>query len=456
MFPKNQSQILSLPWEYYISRNLPIWHDELTFLHNNGKRGWPAYKLPAKYIQARVHHGDLSDFYNLPDGKYGRKKLNQALLENFSKKSYCDFLIKKYKSNGQKFLRLACRLKLNEKSFAEFFAFYGLSCVMLDVTAFGSKVVTNKILELLGDCPNQSEIFARYAKSKMFSPTQKMERELMSLHGRKIDIKLEAKRLHKKYCWIPISFVGESWDEKHFIDLLKKYHKSDCQTVTKLNTKISLEMRHYLSTLGVIAGLNEYRKGIFSQVSWIIRPLLDKLARENKLDSWKDINLLAHQEILDLISGKNDYQKDLVKKRRELCMIYTSDLYKVDFLYGKDVLEFEKKFKPSAQGAKQVSGVVANKGKVMGVAKIISGPIDFYKFKQGEILIAKMTSVDFLPIMKKASAFVTDEGGLACHAAIISREYNIPCVIGTKKATVVFRDGNIVEVDAEKGIVRKI
>jgi len=463
VFPQNQSQILSLPWEHYIARNLPIWHDELTLLHNNDVRGWPAYKLPADYMQVRVHHGDLGDFYNLSDGKCGRKKLNQALLENFSKPRYCDFLVKKYKNNGQKFLRLARGLKLNEKSFSEFFVFYGLSCVMLDVTAFGSKVVTNKILELLGDCPNQSDIFAYYSKSKMLSPLQKMENELKNLIGKKIDIEREAKRLHKKYCWIPVSFVGEPWGEEYFVDLLKSQPREIAEPVpsgdegsAKGLLAMTGETRCWLSVLGVIAGLNEYRKGIFSQVSLIIRPLLDKLARENNLGSWKDINLLAHKEILDLVKGENDYQKNLIEKRRELCMMYTSGLHKVDFLYDKDVLEFEKKFKPSANGLKEVKGIVANTGKVTGTAKIISGPIDFHKFKQGDILIAKMTSVDFLPIMKKASAFVTDEGGLACHAAIISREYNVPCVIGTGKATAVFKDGDEVEVDAENGMVKKL
>jgi phosphoenolpyruvate synthase/pyruvate phosphate dikinase len=191
-------------------------------------------------------------------------------------------------------------------------------------------------------------------------------------------------------------------------------------------------------------------------VSLIIRPLLDKLAKQHNLGTWQDINLLTHDEILDLLHGKNDYQKELTEKRGKLCMMYTSSLHKVDFLYGNDVLEFEKKFKPSANGEEEVKGIVANKGKVAGKAKIIFGPADFHKFKTGDILIAKMTSVDFIPIMKKASAFVTDEGGLACHAAIISREYNKPCIVGTGLGTVVFKDGDRVEVDAEKGIVVKL
>jgi len=67
-----------------------------------------------------------------------------------------------------------------------------------------------------------------------------------------------------------------------------------------------------------------------------------------------------------------------------------------------------------------------------------------------------MTTPDFVPAMKLAAAFVTDEGGIGCHAAILARELKVPCVIGTRFATQVFKDGDMVEVDAEKGIVKKI
>lgn len=65
-----------------------------------------------------------------------------------------------------------------------------------------------------------------------------------------------------------------------------------------------------------------------------------------------------------------------------------------------------------------------------------------------------MTLPDLLPAMKKASAFVTDEGGVMCHAAIIARELKKPCIIGTRIATQFLKDGDLVEVDAEKGIVK--
>ena len=76
--------------------------------------------------------------------------------------------------------------------------------------------------------------------------------------------------------------------------------------------------------------------------------------------------------------------------------------------------------------------------------------------KKGDVLVTGMTRPHLIYAMRKASAIVTDEGGITSHAAIVSRELNIPCVIGTKTATKAFRDGDIIEVDAEKGIVRLI
>jgi pyruvate,water dikinase len=67
-----------------------------------------------------------------------------------------------------------------------------------------------------------------------------------------------------------------------------------------------------------------------------------------------------------------------------------------------------------------------------------------------------MTRVEFVPLMKKAKAIITNEGGIACHAAIVSRELGLPCIIGTKNATRVLKDGDEIEMDLEKGVVKKI
>ena len=97
-----------------------------------------------------------------------------------------------------------------------------------------------------------------------------------------------------------------------------------------------------------------------------------------------------------------------------------------------------------------------SRNQTLSRAKILVSAEEMNKIEDGDVLIAVMTRPDYFPAMQKASAFVTDEGGITCHAAIVAREMKKPCVIGTKIATKIFKDGDIVEVDAEKGLVRKI
>ena len=104
----------------------------------------------------------------------------------------------------------------------------------------------------------------------------------------------------------------------------------------------------------------------------------------------------------------------------------------------------------------EVSGQVAYKGKVQGVVRIVKKQSDMSRVRAGDILVSPMTTPDFLPAMQKAIAFVTDEGGVTCHAAIVSRELKKPCIIGTKIATQVLQDGDLIEVDADNGVVRII
>lgn len=104
-----------------------------------------------------------------------------------------------------------------------------------------------------------------------------------------------------------------------------------------------------------------------------------------------------------------------------------------------------------------VRGLSASPGVAWGKVHVIDSPKDIDKFKKGEVLVTLMTSPDWVPAMKKAAAIVTNQGGMTCHAAIVSREMQIPCIVGTKSqgkaATETFKDGDIVTVDAKNGVV---
>lgn len=104
----------------------------------------------------------------------------------------------------------------------------------------------------------------------------------------------------------------------------------------------------------------------------------------------------------------------------------------------------------------QLKGSIANKGMAKGPVRRVMGHKQLPDVKEGDIMVSPMTMPDFLPAMKKAAAFVTDEGGILCHAAIVAREMGKPCIVGTKFATKAFNDGDLVEVNANEGIVRLI
>jgi pyruvate,water dikinase len=100
--------------------------------------------------------------------------------------------------------------------------------------------------------------------------------------------------------------------------------------------------------------------------------------------------------------------------------------------------------------------MVANKGIVRGIARITMSAKEAGEIKKGEILITSMTTPDFVTAMKRAVAIVTNEGGVLCHAAVVSRELGLPCIVGTRIATKIFKTGDIIEVDGNLGVVRKV
>lgn len=113
----------------------------------------------------------------------------------------------------------------------------------------------------------------------------------------------------------------------------------------------------------------------------------------------------------------------------------------------------EEKIELEEAGKILLKGLGASPGIAIGEVKIVGSEKDISKVKEGDVLVAVMTTPDMVPAMKKASAIVTDEGGMTCHAAIVSRELGVPAVVGTKNATKVLKDGMLVTVDGEKGIV---
>ncbi len=109
----------------------------------------------------------------------------------------------------------------------------------------------------------------------------------------------------------------------------------------------------------------------------------------------------------------------------------------------------------TSAGEVLVTGLPASPGVVAGRVRVLRAPSEGASLRDGEILVAPMTSPDWMPVIRRAGALVTDSGGITCHAAIVSRELGVPCIVGARAATAVLHDGMVVTVDAVHGVVSR-
>ncbi len=185
--------------------------------------------------------------------------------------------------------------------------------------------------------------------------------------------------------------------------------------------------------------LRTKRTDVFYELLFWARPIFKEAARNHGL-SFQDLKYFSFNSLV--LGRPHRYGRNIS------CLDFDGDFIIID---GPVLTK-----KTQLEALTDIKGTIAQPGKVRGRVVVVNKVSETIKVKPGNILVTYMTSPDFLPAMKKAVAFVTDEGGLTCHAAIIAREMKKPCVIGTKIATRVLKDGDLVEVDADKGVVRII
>jgi len=194
---------------------------------------------------------------------------------------------------------------------------------------------------------------------------------------------------------------------------------------------------------------DERKKNIFRGI-FAIDQVLREISKRYKIDL-KFLHYLLPREI-DSLSLKSKSAEKIAKKRIKGC-VFIRKLDEIKVFDGKDFTEFEKAIQVQHKDIDILTGIAASLGNATGYAKICTNIESLAKVNEGDILVASMTRPEFVPAMKKAAAIVTDEGGITSHAAIVSRELGIPCVIATKNATKVLKDGWLVQVKANHGQV---
>ena len=238
-------------------------------------------------------------------------------------------------------------------------------------------------------------------------------------------------------------------DKKEFLTNWKKAKATLRKKIFWAKKLVGKQNHGLIDLMQFLVFFRTQRTDIINRSAYCYISRLKQLARARNLN---------YQEILnctkDEVLGKLPNKSVIRERQRGFSLVMQQGSIRIH--QGKENDRIKKIFAEAPKKIKEFKGMIACRGKVRARVRIIGCKKDYVKMKSGDILVTSMTTPDMVTIMKKASAFITDEGGITCHAAIISREMNKPCVIGTKIATKVLKDGDLVEVDANKGIVRKI
>jgi len=283
------------------------------------------------------------------------------------------------------------------------------------------------------------------------------------------------KKHTQKHNWVYYTYIGPAFKETNFLEFIRDYLSQGVNPNKKLEDMIKKreEMKilrdRYIENLdandfekmilrlaGKIVWAKPRRKDYQSRLEYYFEKLLLEIAKRLtlSLNQVRTIPPNLIQKAFD--SGiKEDFLNNLEKFH-----IYLPGDGSAVLLSGKKALDFcANNFKEDEinfENIKEIKGTTSYPGYAKGVVKIINVPEEMIKMEEGDILVSFATTPNIVPAIKKAAAIVTNEGGLTCHASIVSRELEIPCVTGTKIAAEVLKDGDRVEVDANKGVIKII
>ena len=196
-----------------------------------------------------------------------------------------------------------------------------------------------------------------------------------------------------------------------------------------------------------------YSESVYSDTEQFFRSIMKQIATAENQDP-ELLTCLTKEEFEAYLKNKTLPDSQLLQDRFDASILYFTH-NKRSIHTGEIAAELETQIAHyQIQSGTQIKGISAYLGRAEGIARVVLDPFSPGEFNEGDILITGMTRPEFLPLVRKAAAIVTDAGGILCHAAIIARELKKPCVVGTEVATKRIKAGDNILVDADKGIVQ--
>ncbi len=285
-------------------------------------------------------------------------------------------------------------------------------------------------------------------------------------------IKSAAQLLTNKYGWLPFGYDGpDYWDGDYFLKQITERIKN-CQKISRalaeqkknkdiisrkrrmIMRKLSSENKRLVEIAHHLAIWTDDRKYYHFRLHYHYARLMQEIAQRFSLDYWH-LKLLFDYEMPLLIKDFSKAKK-IISQRLAKTTIASFKSGQIKILSSSQTSKIVK-YIAQQQTGKIIKGTVVSRGsqeKYRGSVRVVLQARDSHKVKPGEILVATMTTPDYIIGMQKAIAFVTDEGGLTCHAAIVAREMKKPCIVASRFATKMLKDGDRVEIDIKQGTVK--
>jgi phosphohistidine swiveling domain-containing protein len=448
-----------------------LWCNKMKDLHDLGEKLIKIYLAPAKLAQLKHDLETRTTALEKVFQKIDKTKVsllsNEGLMQLYAEFSsvYIDwwavgFLVEPVSLKGEVIIR---KMLSQNKEFNKNFSL--LTSIPRKSFSKRQEEDLLKILIFIKSKPRYKLIFEQpLNRAKKTIANFKELEELLLDHAERYSW------LHNNYFKTEVLtvdyFIEELFKLNKKYDDAKKYLKQllSFEMVTAEKKKeliktlaLSPKQKNIISLIEFFGWFQDYRKEITMQADHYVEVFLREVFNRSDL-TFNECKWLFPSELKLVLQGKISKQE--IKQRMKNCMlVWKPNKKNHAFFVGKQALKKEKQFflpETVAQEIIELSGNIANQGRVKAKAFVTMNPADADKMEEGEILVTSMTSPDFIAAMKKASAIVTNEGGITCHAAIVSRELGIPCIVGTGKATKSIKTGDYLEVDANHGFVRKL
>lgn len=470
--PIFEDKVKDISWKKIYAREYGVQYSEMAILCLSDKA---KHHIPTtSHFQVVIPEDSNTAFY-IDDISW--VKLVESLNKRYtSDVKQLEEYEKQFIHDGETYLHTALRIarmdlkNLSNKEIKNLYLDYQGTLFNYSVFTWTSFILNNYVAERATAI---LDIYIQKSKSNndrqffldsLFKPQKKaaileLQDEVGRYRGRLSNTLFE--NLYRKYRWLScLDIHNKPWTREEFRKHVRLFSQTIKKSTLTLSTvaeelKIKSTDLDYLSMAQRFVYIKDARDDYRRQGVYHALVFFKELAKRMGIEP-EEISYLQHAEVVAFLDEKIKISKRLVSNRKKGFVLYLDKNKMPVCVTGSDIAIALKRFNLlfTEEKTREIRGSVASRGIASGKVVIVRGVKDLHKVQKGDVLVAVTTHPDYVPAMRKSVAIVTDEGGITSHAAIVSREFGIPCIVGTKYSTSILKDGDVVEVNAVDGLVK--